>query len=94
MYKKPEPLDTVYDFLFELDMKPHVHLVEISNVTARPTKIMNSSMKTMENFNKFSTLKNDFENQKFEMFEEVVHSFDNFDGDIIQGKKSLFSIDA
>ena len=34
-------------------------------------------------FNQFSTLKNDFENQNFEMFEEVVHNFGKSDGDII-----------
>jgi hypothetical protein len=35
-----------------------------------------------ERFNQFSTLKNDFENQNFEMFEKVVHIFGNSDGDI------------
>ena len=30
----------------------------------------------LERFDKFSTLKNDFENQNFEMFEEVDHNFD------------------
>ena len=34
-------------------------------------------------FNQFSTLKNDFENQNFEMFKEVVHNFGKSDGDII-----------
>ena len=34
-------------------------------------------------FDRFSTLKNDFENQNFEMFEEVVHNFGKSDGDII-----------
>ena len=37
----------------------------------------------LERFNQFSTLKNDFENQNFEMFEEVVHSFGKSAGDII-----------
>ena len=38
-------LDTIQDFLFKLDMKPHMHLVEISifslnHVIVRPTKII------------------------------------------------------
>ena len=37
-----------------------------------------------EKLEQFSTLKNDFENQNFEMFEEVVHYFGKSDGDIIQ----------
>ena len=37
----------------------------------------------LEIFNKFSTHKNDFENQNFEMFEEVIHNFCKFDSDII-----------
>ena len=37
----------------------------------------------LERFDQFSTLKNDFENQNFEMFEEVVHNFGKSDGDII-----------
>ena len=36
----------------------------------------------LERFDQFSTLKNDFENQNFEMFKEVVHNFDKSDGDI------------
>ena len=36
----------------------------------------------MEKFDQFSTLKNDFEYQNFEIF-EVVHNFGKFDGDII-----------
>ena len=36
-----------------------------------------------ERFNQFSTLKNDFENQNFEMFKETVHNFGKSDGDII-----------
>ena len=31
----------------------------------------------------FSTGKNDFENQNFEMLEEVVHNFGKSEGDII-----------
>ena len=42
-------------------------------------------------FNQFPTLKNDFENQKFEMFEEVVHSFGKSDGDIIREKMLIFT---
>ena len=37
----------------------------------------------LERFVQFSTLKNDFENQNFEMFEEVVHNFGKSDSDII-----------
>ena len=37
----------------------------------------------LENFCQFSKLKNDFENQKFEMFEEVVHNFGKSESDII-----------
>ena len=36
----------------------------------------------MEKFDQFSTLKNDFENQNFEMFEKVVHNFGTSDSDI------------
>ena len=36
----------------------------------------------MERFDQFSTLKNDFENQNFEMFEEVVHNFGKSDSDL------------
>ena len=39
--------------------------------------------KKMERFDQFSTLKNDFENQNFEMLEEVIHNFGKSDGDII-----------
>ena len=34
-----------------------------------------SEGKKWERFDQFSTLKNDFANQNFEMFEEVVHNF-------------------
>ena len=37
----------------------------------------------LERFDQFSTLKNDFENQNFEMFLEVVHNFGKSDGDIV-----------
>ena len=39
--------------------------------------------KKLERLNQFSTLNNDFENQNFEMFEEVVHNFGKSDSDII-----------
>ena len=44
------PLETVQDFLYELCMKPHVHLVEISifslnHVIVRPTKIIKDTRK-------------------------------------------------
>ena len=39
--------------------------------------------KKMDRFDQLSTLKNDFENQNFEMFEKVAHNFGKSDGDII-----------
>ena len=36
----------------------------------------------LERFNQLLTLKNDFYNQNFEMFEEVVHNFGKSDGKI------------
>ena len=36
-----------------------------------------------ERFDQFSTQKNDFENQNFEMLEEVVYNFGKYDDDII-----------
>ena len=42
-----------------------------------------SSKKERERFDQFSTLKNDFENQNFQMFEEVVHNFGKSDDDNI-----------
>ena len=39
--------------------------------------------KNLERLDQFSTLKNDFESQNFEMFEEVDHNFGKFDSDII-----------
>ena len=37
----------------------------------------------LESFQQILTLKNDLENQNFEMFEEIVHNFDKSDNDII-----------
>ena len=37
----------------------------------------------LERFNQISTLKNDFENQNFEMFGEVVHNFGKSKDDMI-----------
>ena len=37
----------------------------------------------MERIGQFSTLKNYFENQNFEIFEEVVHNFGKSDDDMI-----------
>ena len=37
----------------------------------------------LERFEQFSTMKNDFENQNFEMFEQVVHNSGKSDDDII-----------
>ena len=39
-------------------------------------------MHHLERFGQFLTLKNDSENQNFEMFEEVVHKFGKSDSDI------------
>ena len=36
----------------------------------------------MERFNQSSALKNDFEEENFEMFKEVVHNFGKSDSDI------------
>ena len=35
-------------------------------------------------FNNEKVLKNDFENQNLEMFEEVVHNFGKSDGNVVQ----------
>ena len=35
----------------------------------------------MERFNQFATLKNDFEYQNFEIFEEIVHYLGKYDHD-------------
>ena len=37
----------------------------------------------METLNQISTLKNDFANQNFEMFEEIFDNFGDSDGDTI-----------
>ena len=44
----------------------------------------------LEIFNQFSTLKNYFENQNFEMLEEVVHNFGKYEDDIISWKNAYF----
>ena len=44
----------------------------------------------LERFDQFSTLKNDFENQSFEMFEEVVHNSGKSDEDMILWKNAYF----
>ena len=51
------PVDTVTDFLIDLDMKPCMHLVKISifslnNVIVRPTKIMKRAEKSWAYFYK------------------------------------------
>ena len=56
-------LEFFQDFLINLDMKPLMHLVEISifslnNVTVRPTKIMNRDNKNRTHFYKIKYLKN------------------------------------
>ena len=60
-------LESVQDFLIKLDMKPCMHLVEISTfslnlVIARATKIMNRADKNWTQFQKIKYLKN----QKFQ----------------------------
>ena len=55
LVKAAYELDTVQDFLIELDMNHVWHLVEISifslnNVTVRPTKIMNRADKNWAHF--------------------------------------------
>ena len=47
-----------------------------------PSPIFYSEIFFLERLDQFSTL-NDFQNQNFEMFEEVVHNFGKSDGDII-----------
>ena len=52
---KVSKVDTVYDVLFELGMKPLIHLLKISifslnNVIVRPTKIMNRADKKWTHF--------------------------------------------
>ena len=42
-----------------------------------------SKKRELERFDQFSTLKNDFENQNFDMFEKVVHNFGKSAGDSI-----------
>ena len=54
---------TIQDFLIQLDMKPRMHLVEISifslnNVTIRPTKIMNRADKNWAHLKKIKYFKN------------------------------------
>ena len=53
IYRPLYLVDTVQDFLIELDMKPCMHLVEISifslnNVTVRLTKIMNNFLEHLK----------------------------------------------
>ena len=54
----------------------------ISNKSWTPSPIFFKEKK-LERFNQFSTLKNYFKNQNFDMFKEVVHNFGKSDGDII-----------
>ena len=62
----------------------------LNNVTARPTKIVNRADENWAYFKKIEYFRNQnyFENQNFEMFEEVVHNFGKFDGDIILWKNT------
>ena len=60
-------LDTIQDFLCKLDMKPNMHLLEIStfslyHVIVRPTKISAEVKKIVHIFRKESIIKN----QKFQ----------------------------
>ena len=55
---------------------------EIINKSYLVSNILHNR-KNLERLDQFSTLKNDFESQNFEMFEEVDHNFGKFDSDII-----------
>ena len=45
----------------------------------------------MKGFDQFSTMKNNFENQNFDMFEEVAHNFGKPDRDISYEKMLSFT---
>ena len=47
-------------------------------------------MGAIERFDQLSIPKNDFENQNFEMFKEVVHNFVKSDSHIICRKNAYF----
>ena len=53
------------------------------NKSCSPIPIFFTEKNLLESLDQFSTLKNDFEKQNFEMFEEVVHNFGKPDSDII-----------
>ena len=43
-------------------------------------------------FDEFSTLKNDFENQNFEIFDKVIHNFGKCDDDTKIGYRTCATI--
>ena len=53
------------------------------NKSWSPSPIFFTEMFFLERFDRFSTPKDDFENQNFEMFEEVVLNFGKSDGNFI-----------
>ena len=61
--------------------------IKVSDKSKFPKNIYNKSWSPgpifFTFFFEFLTLKNDFENQNFEMFEEFVNNFGKTDGDII-----------
>ena len=69
-------VETVQIFLCKLDMKPHNYMISSSDLKIK--NVINIRSKffiekfSLERFDQFSTLKNDFENQNFEMF---IHNF-------------------
>ena len=59
--------------------------IKIINKNLSPTLIFFIEKKS-ERFHWFSTLKNDFENQNFAIFEELLNNFVRSDNDVIQWK--------
>ena len=54
-------------------------IIKVGLLVQYPSQIL-----FLKRFNQFSILKINFENQKFQMFEEIVHNFIKSDGDIIK----------
>ena len=79
-------LDTIQDFLCNLGMKPHMHLVEISifslnHVAPDLSKLLRTFVKP---HCKYIRCKNYTKSKNFMMLEEVVHNFGNSDNDMIK----------
>ena len=53
---------------------------------------MHSKKKKWNFFDQFSTLKNDYENQNFEISDEVVHDFCKFDENTLWTKNFVYII--